>query len=167
MIPVPNSISPPYTQILTLILTLPGPYSRFRVGACLLTISGEFIAGINIENVSYPVGVCAERCAMGTAVVSIFLLTNAIYCYLLRESADVVWCLGRGPPNIPRDRGGDGYQPASVAVWDVSAVVSSTFTISRSCLLDMLTAAFYYLACASFATRTFRCTCTARMAVVF
>ncbi|OAX77551.1 cytidine deaminase [Emergomyces africanus] len=46
------------------------PYSKFRVGACLLTEEGEFIVGANVENVSYPVGVCAERCAFSTAVVA-------------------------------------------------------------------------------------------------
>ncbi|KAL2372975.1 hypothetical protein RJZ57_002549 [Blastomyces gilchristii] len=46
------------------------PYSKFRVGACLLTDEGEFIVGANVENVSYPVGVCAERCALSTAVVA-------------------------------------------------------------------------------------------------
>ncbi|EEH08437.1 cytidine deaminase [Histoplasma capsulatum G186AR] len=47
------------------------PYSKFRVGACLLTEEREFIVGANVENVSYPVGVCAERCAFSTAVVGI------------------------------------------------------------------------------------------------
>ncbi|KAI9370966.1 cytidine deaminase-like protein [Aspergillus egyptiacus] len=46
------------------------PYSKFRVGACLLTQSGEYISGANIENASYPVGTCAERVAFGTAVVA-------------------------------------------------------------------------------------------------
>ncbi|KAL2819879.1 cytidine deaminase-like protein [Aspergillus cavernicola] len=46
------------------------PYSKFRVGACLLTQSGEFITGANVENASYPVGTCAERVAFGTAVVA-------------------------------------------------------------------------------------------------
>lgn len=49
--------------------TLPGPYSKFRVGACILTTSGEFISGANVENAAYPVGTCAERVAIGTAVV--------------------------------------------------------------------------------------------------
>lgn len=47
----------------------PGPYSKFRVGACVLTASGEFVVGANVENVAYPVGTCAERVALGTAIV--------------------------------------------------------------------------------------------------
>ena len=46
-----------------------GPYSKFRVGACILTASGEFVVGANVENVSYPVGTCAERVAFATAIV--------------------------------------------------------------------------------------------------
>lgn len=46
------------------------PYSKFRVGACILTSSGEFIIGANVENVSFPVGTCAERVAFGTAIVA-------------------------------------------------------------------------------------------------
>jgi len=44
------------------------PYSRFRVGATILTVNGEYISGGNVENASYPVSVCAERVAFGTAV---------------------------------------------------------------------------------------------------
>ncbi|KAL2869041.1 cytidine deaminase family protein [Aspergillus lucknowensis] len=46
------------------------PYSKFRVGACLLTQSGECIIGVNIESASYPVGVCAERVAFATALTA-------------------------------------------------------------------------------------------------
>lgn len=35
----------------------------------MLTKSGEYITGANVENVSFPVGTCAERVALGTAVV--------------------------------------------------------------------------------------------------
>lgn len=44
------------------------PYSRFRVGASLLTHDDQYIDGANVENASYPVGTCAERVALGAAV---------------------------------------------------------------------------------------------------
>lgn len=43
------------------------PYSNFTVGAALLTKSGEVITGANVENASYPVGMCAERTALFAA----------------------------------------------------------------------------------------------------
>ncbi|RAL06874.1 cytidine deaminase [Aspergillus homomorphus CBS 101889] len=46
------------------------PYSKFRVGACVLTQTGEYFHGANVENAAYPVGTCAERVALGTAVVA-------------------------------------------------------------------------------------------------
>jgi cytidine deaminase len=44
------------------------PYSRFDVGAAVLLRSGEVVTGVNVENASYPLGVCAERCALARAV---------------------------------------------------------------------------------------------------
>lgn len=41
------------------------PYSRFLVGAAILTRSGRVHLGVNVENASYPVGACAERMAIG------------------------------------------------------------------------------------------------------
>nr|POF26183.1 cytidine deaminase [Quercus suber] len=45
------------------------PYSEFRVGASILLSSGTIVQGANVENAAYPVGTCAERVAIGTAVV--------------------------------------------------------------------------------------------------
>ncbi|XP_067423598.1 cytidine deaminase [Emydura macquarii macquarii] len=44
------------------------PYSNFPVGAALLTGDGKIFSGCNIENASYPLGVCAERTAIQKAV---------------------------------------------------------------------------------------------------
>lgn len=44
------------------------PYSRFQVGAALLTKDGEIYTGCNIESVSYTPTNCAERTAFFKAV---------------------------------------------------------------------------------------------------
>lgn len=44
------------------------PYSRFKVGAALLTASGRIYTGCNIENVAFSPSVCAERTAIFKAV---------------------------------------------------------------------------------------------------
>ncbi len=44
------------------------PYSKFPVGAALLTKSGEVILGCNIENASFGLTNCAERTAVFKAV---------------------------------------------------------------------------------------------------
>ncbi|MBM7599084.1 cytidine deaminase [Virgibacillus halotolerans] len=44
------------------------PYSKFRVGAALLTKSGKVYKGCNIENAAYSVSCCAERVAIFKAI---------------------------------------------------------------------------------------------------
>jgi len=45
------------------------PYSKFPVGAALLTGKGETFVGCNVENASYGLAICAERNAIFNAVL--------------------------------------------------------------------------------------------------
>ena len=44
------------------------PYSRFQVGAALLTAKGEVVTGANVESASYGLTCCAERVALFKAL---------------------------------------------------------------------------------------------------
>jgi len=44
------------------------PFSRFAVGASVLAKSGKIYTGCNIENSSFGMTICAERCAIFKAV---------------------------------------------------------------------------------------------------
>ena len=46
------------------------PYSKFKVGAALLTDRGEIITGANVESVSYGLTCCAERIALFQALTA-------------------------------------------------------------------------------------------------
>ncbi|NWJ48583.1 MAG: cytidine deaminase [Chloroflexi bacterium] len=46
------------------------PYSGFKVGAALRTRSGKVFYGVNVENVSYGLSICAERSAAVAAVLA-------------------------------------------------------------------------------------------------
>jgi cytidine deaminase len=46
------------------------PYSKFKVGAALLTKSGETVTGANVESASYGLTCCAERVALFNALTA-------------------------------------------------------------------------------------------------
>jgi cytidine deaminase len=46
------------------------PYSRFKVGAALLTRAGEIVTGANVESASYGLTCCAERVALFNALTA-------------------------------------------------------------------------------------------------
>jgi cytidine deaminase len=44
------------------------PYSNYLVGAAVRASDGRIFEGVNVENASYPLGICAERAALARAV---------------------------------------------------------------------------------------------------
>ena len=46
------------------------PYSEYRVGAAILTEDGRIFSGVNVENASYGLTICAERSAISSAITA-------------------------------------------------------------------------------------------------
>ncbi len=46
------------------------PYSRYKVGAAIRTVSGKVFSGCNVENAAYPEGTCAEAGAIAAMVAA-------------------------------------------------------------------------------------------------
>jgi cytidine deaminase len=66
----PEALAPMLDRARRALANAHAPYSRFRVGACLRTGSGQLYAGCNVENAAYPVGQCAEATAIGAMVAA-------------------------------------------------------------------------------------------------
>lgn len=54
------------------------PYSNYKVGAALLAVDGQIYNGANIENASFPAGICAERSAIVKAILENSMEFSAI-----------------------------------------------------------------------------------------
>jgi len=63
------------------------PYSKFRVGAAILTGSGKVFTGANIENASYGLCNCAERTAIFTAAAQGERRIRAVAVYTPTQTA--------------------------------------------------------------------------------
>lgn len=46
------------------------PYSNFKVGAAIRAASGKVYGGVNVENVAYPEGTCAEAGAVAAMIAA-------------------------------------------------------------------------------------------------
>lgn len=63
------------------------PYSRFRVGAAVLTERGDIFGGCNVENASYGLCNCAERTAIFSAVAAQRRTVRCVVVYTPTPSA--------------------------------------------------------------------------------
>lgn len=63
------------------------PYSKFPVGAAILTDRGEVYTGCNVENASYGLCNCAERTAIFSAIADGARAVNAVVVYTPTETA--------------------------------------------------------------------------------
>jgi cytidine deaminase len=65
------------------------PYSRFQVGAALLSSSGAVFGGCNVENAAYPVCLCAERGALSAAVAAGLRPGDLVAAVVVTEVAEL------------------------------------------------------------------------------
>jgi len=64
------------------------PYSSFKVGAAVRTPDGDIFCGVNVENVAYPEGTCAEAGAIAAMVAA--GQTEIAEVYVIADSPDPV-----------------------------------------------------------------------------
>src|SRR5210317_93089 len=64
------------------------PYSGFKVGAAITATDGQVFGGVNVENVAYPEGTCAEAGAIASMVAA--GQTEIAEVYVIADSPDPV-----------------------------------------------------------------------------
>lgn len=99
------------------------PYSQFRVGAAVLTSTGEIFAGCNVENASYGLSICAERNAIANAIIGsvkdtigirAIAVTNSqnVACSPCGACRQVIWEFGQNAQVI--FQASQGWQTSSI-----------------------------------------------------
>lgn len=67
------------------------PYSKFQVGAAVLLANGEVYQSSNQENVSFPVGTCAERLLLGYVGANFPEQAPQMLAIVARREGDIDW----------------------------------------------------------------------------
>jgi cytidine deaminase len=67
------------------------PYSHFNVGAAVLLENGEVLQSSNQENVSYPVGTCAERILLGYAGANFPDFAPVMLAIVAQRAGEETW----------------------------------------------------------------------------
>jgi cytidine deaminase len=86
------------------------PYSKFRVGAALVVATAEgnkIVTGVNVENASFGVTLCAERAALATACAAYGILPRDPHINHIAQKPMIthlaVTCIDVGP-GAPADQ---------------------------------------------------------------
>jgi cytidine deaminase len=109
------------------------PYSKFQVGAALLTQDGKIIGGANVESASYGLTCCAERIALFKALTEGHTKFSAI-------AIVAAWDEGPMPCGACRQLlaeyapdavvfVADSRQPSAVREFRVTALLPKAFTL--------------------------------------
>jgi cytidine deaminase len=99
------------------------PYSQFKVGAAVLTSTGEIFPGCNVENASYGLSICAERNAIANAIIASQNDTMTIKAIAVANSQNVpcspcgacrqvIWEFGQNAQVV--FRGHQGWQTSTI-----------------------------------------------------
>lgn len=97
------------------------PYSRFSVGACLISSDEQLISGTNVENAAYGSTICAERAAVLRANAMGIRNLQSIAIIARGEDFDVTEPVG--PCGSCRQV---LYEVSQVAGTDLEVILSST-----------------------------------------
>ena len=100
------------------------PYSKFRVGAAILSTSGSTYSGCNVENISYPVGTCAEQSAISGMITGGDTQIAEILIYA--DSQTVI-----SPCGACRQRIAEFATPQTLIHLASSNGIQQTFTIAE------------------------------------
>ncbi|KAF9009716.1 cytidine deaminase-like protein [Cyathus striatus] len=118
------------------------PYSKFPVGAALLTADGQIVKGANIENASYGGTICAERTAIVKAVsegvrkfVGLAVTTNVpatvspcgLCRQVLREFCALEMPILLVPGDYPQKEVKEGYTEGGVRETTMDEILPDSF----------------------------------------
>lgn len=101
------------------------PYSRFKVGAAILSVEGRVHQGCNVENVAYPEGTCAEAGAIAAMIAA------------GDSRIAEIWVIADSPEPVPCC-GGCRQKIAEFAAPDVRVTLCTTDGKTRSLTVAQL-----------------------------